>query len=780
MNFRAKTIYRNSLLFLLTAILLSSCSGLRKLKEGEYLLDKNIIKSDRPDLRENSNAIIKQKPNRKILGIFRFHLGVYNLANHGSENNFKRWLKTAVGEEPVLLDTSLALKSAEQIEILMHNNGYFDAEVSDSITYKKKKATVTYYVKSNTPYRNRNIYYQIIDTAISDLVFLDTLKSLITKGDIYTSNTLQKERDRISANIRNDGFYFFNPQYITFTVDTGLKSHQIDTYLRITNPKPNQRDSLISPDSALVHRRSVLENIYIEMDYDPIQVSDTGIRDTMLFRDYYFISNPQKFYLYKPIRMLDQFFMKPDSLFRQSNLDLTYRRLGDLGVFRFVNIKFIPLTQLDSLGQIPLNCYILLSPQPRQSYKIEAEGTNSGGNLGISGNIVYRNKNIFGGAEILEFRIKGGLELQRNFSDSTYSRLQGLGFFNAYEFGPELTFNFPRFLLPIRSINQRNISNPRTSITLGYNIQNRVEYYRQLANLSYYYSFKQGKYNRHFIYPAEINYLKVDLDPAFRNQILESQDFNLLLSYSDQFITNGRYSYIFSNQEINKIKNYSFFRFNLEFAGNSLYLFRVLSNDIPDKVTNSYRIFNVRFAQYLRPDIDYRYYKNFGNGRLFVSRFAAGLGYAYGNINVMPFEKSFFAGGPNDLRAWISRTLGPGSFNSTQVYEKNGELKLNWNFEYRFDIFRWFKGAAFTDAGNVWLLKRQESRPGGEFKLNSFVDEIAIGSGLGIRVDFSFFIIRMDAAVKLKDPSLPSGDRWVLQVNKFKDITFSFGIGYPF
>lgn len=766
-------------MLLLSAVLfVSSCSGLKHLPEDKYLLAKNTIKNDRPHLKDNITGVIKQKPNRKILGIYRFHMSVYQFGARGKDNKINRWLMNSVGEPPSLLDTNLTKKTTDQIRWLMENNGYFNAVVSDTTEYKGKKAYVTYTIKSGEPYLLRNIIYTIPDTVVKELVMKDTVNSKLEKGENYSTSVFQKERERISENLRDQGYYFFNPLYITYKADTSLNNQIFDLFIYLNNPRNQILDSL-ETDTVTKHHTAYFNDVFVEMDYDPIKVEKNVKHDTLQLRDYNFISNAKFRYLYKPERILDHVFVYPDSLFRQSRLDLTYRRLADLGVFRFVNIRFEQQPGTDSLGRIPLNTYLLLSPQPRQEYKIEAEGTNSGGNLGIGGRFTYINKNIFRGAESLVIRLKGGLELQRNFSDTTYESIKEFGFFNAYEIGPEATLNFPRFLVPFKLPFSKYINNPGTSITSAFNVQNRPEYYRQLFNLAFYYTWRTSAKFRHYIYPAEINFLSVDLDPAFEQELKDLNDINLLLSYTDQLISNGRYSFIYSNQDLKLIRNYSYLRFNFEMAGNTIYLGKKIGGEEIDS-DNPSKVFGIPFAQYVRPDIDFRYYDAISRERTMVYRIATGIGYSYGNAQTMPFEKSFFAGGPNDNRAWRSRTIGPGSSVKEDPYERFGDIKIATNAEYRFDITLKFKGAAFIDAGNVWLVRNLSERPGGTFQFNTFLSEFAIGSGLGIRYDLNFFVIRIDGAVQVKDPEMPKGERWVFRANKFDDIYFNFGIGYPF
>jgi outer membrane protein assembly factor BamA len=760
---------------------LSACNVSRSIPENEYLLSKNKIKTDKSGFTESINSIIKQKPNRRILGVFRFHLGVYNLANKGKENGFKRWLKNAVGEQPVLLDTGLTRKSREQILIFMQNNGYFNAQVSDSTHYHKHQASVSYHIHSGAPYLFRNVRYEIPDSQVAKLVLADTANCRVKSGSIYSSGQLQKERERISANLRKKGYYFFNPLYISFLVDSSLQSNQVDVRVLLKNPLSESKDTLAQQDSQQVHRRNYIQEVIVEMDYDPLSAGDQDKTDTTEFEGLKMIASYPVELQYVPRHISEHIFIRRDSIYSQADVDLTYRRLSDLGIFRFVNIRFEYGTIRNDYDKevVPLRCFILLAPQPRQEFKLEVEGTNNGGNFGVAGNIVYRNKNIFKGAETFTFRLKGGLEIQQNFGDTTYESIRQLGFFNAYELGPEVSINFPRALWPFRSTNKR-VDNPTSSLSMGYNQQNRPEYFRQLVNLSYYFTKRLSRFSRLYLYPAEINYLNVTLDPAFIQQLLELQDFNIIFGYVDQFISNGRISYVFNNQDLNVRSEHFYFRANLEFAGNSLYLAKRIGGQRP-RASQPLEVFNVKFAQYIRPDIDLRFYKplSLSNSTL-AARIATGLGFTYGNSNSLPFEKSFFAGGPIDIRAWRTRQLGPGANRKDDIFERFGDIKIISSLEYRFDIYKKIKGALFTDAGNIWLLRFSQFRPEGYFRAQTFLNQVAVGSGLGLRFDLSFFIIRLDGAIQMRDPAQPVGERWVLRAKKFSDVTYNFAIGYPF
>ena len=334
----------------------------------------------------------------------------------------------------------------------------------------------------------------------------------------------------------------------------------------------------------------------------------------------------------------------------------------------------------------------------------------------------------------------------------------------------------PRILFPFTKSLQFN--SPQTNFTTGYNFQHRPEYERTIANLSYSLNFKETAYKRHSFYPAEVSFVKVKLQSAFKAQLEALKDRALISSYEDQMISDFRYVFEYNSQEIGKFQNHVYFRGTFESAGHLVGLI----NNKNDNTGESQRVdvFNVPYAQYLRPDFDIRFYQMLNPSSQLVYRLAAGLGYAYGNSLIMPFEKSYYGGGANDQRAWRARSLGPGAYSNIETFEKNGDIKIIVNVEYRFDIFRKLKGALFTDAGNIWLLKYDESRPTGQLKGSEFINQVAVGSGIGMRFDFSFFILRLDWGLKIKDPSLAKNDQWLIKNLSTKNSVLNFGIGYPF
>jgi len=760
---------------LLVAWVFSSCSPVRDLGEGQYLLNKNIIKNNKPELNKGIESIFKQKPNRKILGLFRFHLGVYSLANRGRDTRFKRWVKKTIGEAPIVLDSVLTAKSRTQALQYVQNNGYFNATVSDSTDYRKrKKANVIYTVNTGQGYTIKNITYLITDKVVESMVIQDTANSLLKTGNNYNTSNFQAERERVTKFLRNMGYYEFNQLYISFDVDTALKSHQANVKFIIagTNVPGAGGDSVQSGS----HKLYRINNIYIQTDYDPLAKVIKIPTDTVKYKDYYFLSSFKRLQ-YKPEALLTRVFIEKGDFYKINNGDYTYRGLSALSLFKFINVQYKPIEN-DTLFGYWLDSHILLTPSAKQDYKLELEGTHNGGNFGIGGSVTYRNRNSFRAAESIEVKFSAKVESIPDFVDTTADASSALSL-NTYEIGPLITIRIPRFLWPLQKFNHIRSSNPVTQFSGSYINQKRPEYNRHQFVLSSGFEFKETKYKKHFVYPAEVNFSNFDLTPAFMRKLFEIDDPQLILYYRNYLITNGRYTFLYNTQELNSFRNFIYFRFSFEIAGNSLRLidkFTKTNYNTEDK----YEALGILYSQYIRPDFDLRFYQLFSSHSSMVYRLYAGMGYAYLNSTFIPYEKTFFAGGANDLRAFRPRTVGPGSFQTENFIEQLGDIKINANLEYRFDVFKILKGAVFLDAGNVWIGKATNTFEGGQFEFSTFLDELALGSGLGVRFDFTFFIFRVDAGVPLKDPGRDERDRWVVPDLKPSSILYNFAIGYPF
>lgn len=805
-------------------LLLASCNPSRKLKEGEFLLDRNyVIDKDTKIEKSDIENYIKQKPNRKIFVLFRFHLWLYNLAN---ENNIKRkrerynkklekknakrikkgkaakkndkqlvgeWLLN-IGESPVKLDTLLTQKSSKQIQLFLQNKGFFINTVSDSTIYRRgKKATVIYKIKADAPYTINKLEYKIADDTLKKFVITDSIHTLLAKGENYDVDLLQQERDRITTELNNNGYYLFTKDFIFYEIDTTIGNKKVNINLGIKNFVQRINDYTDSTTET-THQRFNIGDIYVQPDFTS-KKTDLSLKKDTLFIDDYKILHTSKL-KYKTRVLLNAIFIRKGELYQLKNVENTYRKLSELKSFKTINIFFTPN------GENTLDCYVQLSPVLKQSFTIETEGTNRSGNLGISGSVVFQNKNMFKGAEVFELQLKGGIEAQRTFVDnSTTNVTSTIQQLNTIEFGPELNLYVPRFLLPFKTNNAKR-SNPKTTFTSAFNFQKRPDYTRNILNFSFGYNWKSSEKVTHTLKPIELSFVKVELSEKFQKYLTETvQNAFILNSFVNHLTPTTKYSFVFNNQNAKKQKRFSYFNLNLESSGNSLRAFynavnSIKSDTYKEDEQGRYTVLGIAYSQYLRMDVDYRYYYSSSEINKVVFRIAGGIGKPLTNFNILPFERTFFSGGANGIRAWQARTLGPGSYADSSAFLWNfGDGQLEANIEYRLKMFKIINGALFIDAGNVWLRHPDPKRPGGDFQFNRFYKEIAIGTGFGIRADFSFFIIRFDTGIKVRDPQFLENDRWVLNHifdRKWKDdyneshqkkynfFSFNIGIGYPF
>jgi len=772
-------------------LLLCGCNASRHVQDGKYLLEKVIVKSDNPQVSiDDINSYIKQKPNRKVL-VFKFHLWAYNFALLGDTSKFDKWIISTIGEEPVVMDNLMTSKSVKQIELYMRNKGYFRAQVSDSVVYNKnekknkKRVSVEYNIKSRELYTVDSINYFISDSIISSIVLNDTSNALIKNGKPFDVELLQSERNRITTNLRNLGYYTFIKEFIWFEADSTGLPFKIKLDIKISSDVEKDDEKTIK-DSLELFKKYYINTISIYNNYDPrkaLAAQDSYLKtfDIVIFsvkrcpHCYNVNLLTDKPLKIRPDVITKQLVFHKDSLYRAFDIDDTYRRLSSLGVYKSVNVILEDITPQNYKHGL-LNCNIQLVPTTLQSYRFGIEGTNSSANTGVSGNIVYSHKNIFHGAENLTIRLKGALEAQKDImTEKSVKRL------NTTEYDAEIRLNIPKFMLPFKSF-VRSLEKqyaPKTSIVSSYNYQNRPDYTRTIANFTYGYYWQTSDYVTHLFNPLVLDVVRLPKkDSLF---VVSIQGLYIKHSFEDHVIASANYSYIYTDQDAKKRKkNFYYFRLNSEIAGNLLYAYYKGTNQ--PLLERSYTIFGTQFAQYVKGDFDFRHYHRINDNQL-VYRIFAGAGLPYGNVKTMPFGKKYFSGGAYSLRAWDVRTVGPGAYADTLEMFPNSsaDVKLEANLEYRFKMFWIIEGALFVDAGNIWAINSYDNRPGAKLIYNKFYKQIATGTGFGIRIDLSFFVFRLDFGLKITDPQLPEGKRFVwLSSNDVKKGAFSVAIGYPF
>ncbi len=773
-------------------LFITSCSPTKYVPEQESLLNENHIIINKEGIRKSDLIpYIKQNPNKRIFGA-RFYLGLYNLSNIHKDKWPHNWLRN-IGEGPVIYDSFSTLKTKEQIKSYVNSKGYFDGKVTDSVVTVKRKSDVFYYVDLNPPYTIRNLMYDIADTNIRKLCFFDSVNCVIERGKPYDVDVLQAERTRFERFIRDHGFYGFTSDFIWFGVDSTVGNRQVDIKYNIKNfTRVDANNRIVSAPFAVYS----VKNIYIYPDYVPKDALEGGESylkgmDTTFYKGYYFITS-QKKHEVKYDLIIQSLYLKAGSVFNVTSTEQTQTHLLGLKIYRLVNINYADARENEDLQgmELKLNCNIQLTLLIQQSYKAELEGTNSAGNLGGDLSLTYQHKNFLHGAELFSTKLNGAY--------AAYSQA-GSRLSSTQEYGLETSLRLPEFIVPFFRMGQFVTKyNPSTTILAAYNYQSLPVYTRTLANATFGYNWKAGRgnYQEHILNPVQFNIVKIlSIDPAFELSLAKSPF--QASSYKDVLILGGSYSFIFNNQKVKNSKDYWFLRINTETSGNLLGLGEKLAGRtkaiVLDTIkiggaktidsTHVYKILGQPYAQYVRADIDIRYNYKFNDLSSIVYRGFMGIGIPYGNSKAVPFERQYFAGGANDIRAWQLRSLGPGSYADTSKFlNETADIKLEANAEYRFKLFWILEGAVFIDAGNIWSFNNDPARPGSQFQLKNFYKDIAVGTGTGFRFDLKFVIARVDIGMKLRDPLLKGTSPWIFLNGPYKrdDFTILLGIGYPF
>ena len=768
-------------------VVFSGCNISKHLDKNQKLLIENKISTTNSTIPSSDLlGYIQQNDNKKFL-LF-FNMNVWAFSKNKKGNARPKWLRSIAAERPSILSIEDIETSEKQIKGYLANRGYFNADVSHSISYRgktKQRATVSYKVETNTPYRIKAIKQNIEDPTIDSIISASAVHSSIKVGDIYDYYKLEKQRNSISTLLRNNGFYYFSQDFIFFEVDSSFNSNELDYTLNIRNNyKLTNNDSTLMSDT--YYKQYKIGDIFINPQYDPLfpnqKSKDTIVCNKVIGKtktdtaDYFFTYNSKQ--LIRPKALLTSTYLESGSIFIEYDASRTRQQLLGLPITRYVNLEFVPKDTIVDGKFGLLDCNINISRGDRQRFGIEGEGTNNDGALGLSGSLIYSNRNVFRGSELLTATVKASAEMQNSLGNTEQNKLL---FFNTIETGIELSLMFPRFLGPIKQHRFSKYFRPTSTITTGFNNQLRPDYNRLIIQANLGWNWKKNSKVTHIIKPIELNMVQIDKSEAFEKYLLSLNNPRMYEQYSNHFIMDINYTYIYNSQSQRKNRNFSFFKGSFESAGNLLSLIDNTFN-LPKTSDGYYTLFNIRYAQYLKGDVDYRRYLITGKETMVVLRGMIGVGVPYGNAEALPFEKGYYAGGSNGMRGWEIYKLGPGGVNAKDYgnFERIGDIKLEFNFEYRFPIYNYFKGAMFVDAGNIWLMHDDDDFVGGTFKFDQFYNQIALDCGFGIRLDFEYFLIRFDPAIKIFNPGEAVGDRWISNKIQLQDILLNFGIGYPF
>lgn len=763
--------------FIIALLFAYGCSNTKYLPEGDMLYvggkvkveDTVMKRKERKKMEKELEGLLRPRPNRTLLGL-RPKLWFYNIAGEPKrERGFRHWLRTKVGEPPVLFSQVDLDYNADVLQNYSENRGYFKTRTAADSTSSNRRAKALYTVTTGKRYTIRKVIFPgdstktEIDSSIANLRRRTHLK----KGQPYDLGVIKEERERIDQRLKNRGYYYFNPDYILIQVDSTVGDHQVDLILKVKDNTPERAKQVYT-----------INNIYIYPNYSIATAKDTLItsKDSIIRYKDFIITDPQN--TFRPI-IFDRtlFFHRGDKYSRRDH-NLSLNRLVNLGTFKFVKNEFRPS---DSLKH-SLDAYYFLTPLPRKSIRFEILAkTNSANYNGSEINVNWSNRNTFRAAELLSLNVFGGLEVQ------TAGQNKG---FNVYRVGGDVSITWPRFISPVK-IADSSAYVPRTRALFGYEYQNRSKLYSLNSfNASFGYLWKNNIRTEHQLMVTNINYVNpANVTDLYRQQIIDTENAAgispLEKVIEQQLIFGPTYSFMYTNTMQKFRKHTIYYKGSFDLAATVTGL--VTGADASDPT----KILGVPFSQFVKTEHDFRYYLKLNDNAQLANRIIVGVGYPYGNSSALPYIRQFFIGGTNSIRAFRSRSVGPGTYkmevdDDSFLPDESGDIKLELNTELRAKLFSVIHGALFIDAGNIWLWNKDEGKPGAEFTKH-FMDQLAVGTGAGLRVDLSFLVLRLDGAFPLRKPYLPEGQRWVLDDidmgSKYwrkENLVFNLAIGYPF
>lgn len=773
--------------FLLTSIGLfllisSACRSSRFLEDHQALVTKTKISGVSEPLEDELEVLI----HNEIQPNSRLNLFLYNLVNT-QNGQYKTRNIRKIGEAPRLLDSALVDMSTLQMRRYLFNKGFFNSEVVPYIDIKNKKAQIDFWVQPNRPYHIEDLKFNIEDPKITAL-YLRNIDSLpmIHKGDQFDADSINLIRDRFYLLMRKNGYFDYVRQSMYVDVDTNI--NQASLLINVPNPTGTSGHVpyKIARNSFII--RDHLGNVGTDLSQSKELPNKISITDYS-----------GKF---KEKTLLNNTFLKPGKLFNMNDETLSYDLLYDLNTFSTIRILY------EKNPDSSLNVVYDLTPRPRMSNQVEGEYTFSSGMGGFNIGNIFSHRNLFGGAEQLDLQLRYGILFDSRIDGKLWDRI----FNNDFQIGVNITV--PRLITPFKLNHDYETGLPKTIFTTNLQIFDQSNTYsnRYIVN-TISYQWMQNKRIQHHLTPLVLEYRKGILDNQFAQDLIDQGYLLYVRSNNRAYFGLGvQYSHTYNYSQLNKLENFNYLKSSVDLSGNLLQLAGSLLNfDVNEN--GEKELFGVPYLQYAKFETDYRHYRYFGGDRQLVFRINPGIAIPYGNnSSLLIFEKSFFGGGMNSMRAWQARTLGPGNYNRKNLdpslrtnlrnLDQLGELKLETNIEYRFRILRnlWgakIKGATFIDMGNIWRLEENELNPGGEFKFNQFFNQLAIGTGVGLRIDMDYFIFRLDAGLKVKDPQFQGEDQWVITKlgraksfkqefydqhfpDRYRFFQFNFGIGMPF
>lgn len=757
---------RQIVIFVFACIICNACSTTKTVPEGDQLYTGAKVEVSGPDLtskqkkslRSELAAITRPRPNARLFGI-PFKLLIYNMFGNRKPDSFLGRMRDKFGQPPVLLSSLDLGHNQKLLQNHLENRGFFKAAVTADTVVKKKKAHAEFAAQTGNRYLIDSISFDDDSSRVAQVIRESSTTTLLKTGNPYDLDVIKAERTRIDAYLKERGFYYFNPDFLLVQVDSTEGTHKVDMRL------------VIKPDvPAQARTPYTINDVFIYSGYNLTTANlDTNKANAQLYEGYYIIDRRKRF---KPKLFAHAMQFSPGELYNRTDHNLSINRLINLDEFKFVRNRFEPVRD-----SAKLDAYYYLTPLPKKSLRGEVNTTkNSNDFSGSELTIRWRNRNSFGGGEQLTISAYVAAEAQAGGQPATGT--------NAFRTGAEANFAIPRFVIPFFDVRTRGGFMPRTNIRLGYDILNRREFYslnQFRGGLGY--IWKESLRKQHEFYPININYVQpLNITDKFLDSVGRYTYLRRVID--SQFIIGSTYQFNY-NQVVEGLQKPNSFFFNglVDLSGNIAGLLTGASKDKPGTIMGR------RFNQYIKLEADGRYYRKLGLKSSWANRLIIGYGIPRGNSEQLPYIKQFFAGGTNSIRAFRSRTIGPGSFpllalDKVIFPDQTGDIRLEMNTEFRPHISGPLFGALFVDAGNIWLAKEDPNRPGSAFSKN-FLDELAIGAGAGLRLDITMFVIRLDVAFPLKKPW--EENPWYWRQLYFgqkewrrENVVYNLAIGYPF
>lgn len=756
-------------------LLLCGCSAERFLQGDEVILQKVKLSSDNHHVKAGDYRLhVRQEANSRWFNLVKVPLGIYCLSGTDTTKRINRFVQR-IGEAPVVYDEQLTEYSRRSMESALQGRGYLHAVVSvDTMAGRGRRRRVHYRMSPGERYYVNEICYRFDSDAMSREVLADTAQSLLRCGMPLDASLLAEERTRIIRALQHRGYYALHKDFISYRADTLTGDRGVRLTLSMRCPA--------EADTTVAYSKYRMRTVSV---YEDVLPSDTV--DTCNYRGLR-MGYDKRLHIHRRVYS-DHVYVRPDSLYDSEAVQRTYAGLNGLPAISYSGVRFSEVTGDTSVaGMRQLDCDILVRRAKPHSIGAELEGTNTSGDLGAAVSITYSNRNLLRRAESLSLRLRGAYE--------AITGLEGYNDANYIEYGAEANLRFPSLMFPLKERTRKHLS-ASTDFTLMFNSQDRPEFHRRVLTAAWSYNWyhRQRLHQRHRIDLLSLNYVYMPwISETFRNNYLEGDDPRyavLRYSYENLFIMKTGYGLtlrsrgLTSAQALQKRSGYQL-RFNVELAGNLLYgiskLFSAQRN-----VDGQYTVFDIAYSQYAKFDFDYS--KNFviNNRNSLAVHAAFGIAIPYGNSDIVPYEKRYFSGGANSVRGWSVRELGPGSYKGedgqVDFINQTGNLKLDFSVEYRTHLFWKFQGAAFIDAGNIWNTRNYLAQPGSQFKFSEFYKQIAVSYGLGIRLNFDYFILRFDGGMKAINPTEPTSSKlhYPIICPKFsRDFTFHFAVGLPF